>query len=135
MECGPCDDGSGGGGGGGGGGKGGLHATLFLRALDKDAEGTISRSEFVLTAAVNDLIEIEEAELLRSLDPDDLKALLQSLRRFPWEEDAEAQTEHSGDLSAPMDLRAHTPEQLMEKLVEHRECSNDRLGLWLLPQL
>ena len=33
-----------------------------FRALDKDASGTISRSEFVLTAAVNDLIEIEESE-------------------------------------------------------------------------
>ena len=67
------------------------------------------------------------AELLRSLDPDDLKALLQSLRRFPWEEDGEAQTEHSGDLGAPMDLRAHTPEQLMEKLVEHPDTQEHHL--------
>jgi Ca2+-binding EF-hand superfamily protein len=37
-------------------------------------------------------------ELLRSLDPDDLRALLQKMRRFPWEVDCEAQTDHSGDI-------------------------------------
>lgn len=37
-------------------------------------------------------------ELLRSLDPDDLRALLQQMRRFPWEVDCEAQTDHSGEI-------------------------------------
>ena len=89
--------------------------------LDADA---LLRSMLDLDAAERARLA---AELLRSLDPDDLKALLQSLRRFPWEEDAEAQTEHSGDLGAPMDLRAHTPEQLMEKLVEHPDTQEHHL--------
>ena len=37
-------------------------------------------------------------DLLRSLDPEDLRALLQKMRRFPWEVDCEAQTDHSGEI-------------------------------------
>ena len=37
-------------------------------------------------------------DLLRSLDSDDLRALLQKMRRFPWEVDCEAQTDHTGEI-------------------------------------
>jgi hypothetical protein len=40
------------------------------------------------------------AALLNAMDPADLLALLNSMRKFPWETDMEAQTDHSGPLTA-----------------------------------
>jgi hypothetical protein len=51
----------------------------------------------LLTMSAEDRMRLAE-DLLRSLDPDDLLALLQKMRRFPWEIDCEAQTDCTGEI-------------------------------------
>lgn len=51
----------------------------------------------LLNMSAEDRMRLAE-DLLRSLDPEDLQALLQKMRRFPWEVDCEAQTDHTGEI-------------------------------------
>ena len=48
------------------------------------------------------------AALLHAMDPDELRALLQGMRKFAWEVEAEAQTDHSGPL-VPKPLSEEEP--------------------------
>jgi hypothetical protein len=48
-------------------------------------------------------------DLLATMSPDELRDLLQGMRRFPWEEDMGAQTDEIGMRSPPISPRSQSP--------------------------
>ena len=87
--------GAGAAGGGGGGGAAFSDSDALAQLMGPPVSDALLQS--LLNMSDADRMRLAE-ELLKSLSAEDLKALLQGMRRFEWEVDVECQTDHSGEI-------------------------------------